>query len=1221
MKLRKIAMGVILTLINVVLNAQVNMQDGALGFNLPIYSYADNVTGLALKTDLSYTSGNGLKVNQVSNAIGTGWELVGIPVISRIVNGLPDDQIEKAGTVFDTTRYPPGYLYNNKSIALGCPAALNKYPIFNEQHVWYDDDNRTIADRELDHFQILLNGRTTAFVINKDLQTVLLDDSRLRINIITGNEITSSQIRTSIKEFDVTDESGIKYIFSEQEICRLYKANPIFTTGIFTKDSDIPLSQRPYVTVAWCVSKIIDLKSGRSISFTYNTTAYKYENFDDLKTEFKICDNPQPTSCYGLEIPITDPANHSYTIYTSSTQGILKRTEIQKKEISTISFPDGFSINFNYLDARLDLAGTNSLSNVMIRDNKQSLISSINLTHSYFIKNQVSIPVTPDEKQWSRLCLTTIQRTGAGNISENPWKFNYYLGSNNTEDFVAPYFFQAKDPWGYYNGSYSGVPTDRFLATSLNGSATFQDLYQWPKVCLYNQAHDYFGGIEIIYNVKSNYARNGLLKGITNPFGGTTEYQYEQNYYAVQSGDDMDSYDRLANGDIAIGGVHLSKITEKTDNNTSHDIITEYQYTDDQGRSSLWGAEALKFTTKQKSYWEAADKYFTGYGCSYHYTNPGNATTTTFANDKFAVFAHLTFAGLWHNLGKKTNEDLQRQQGEQSRPKDYDDKARQQYLVNLVAHYVAGILISCLPDPPNKSETHFTRFYNYVNNNLLPYQYGRVIQKIYSGSNMQSGKTVYEFTSPTDFPLILPDKVASFNSRPRGYDWMYGLPKSIKYYDNSSALVKSIENEYALKKADVQDPKTQSCNCESYYQGSLRADAWNTENTFNEFTTTNTVDNGFTRLKVDFYNLVTGHPELTKSTEKLYDHSGQALTNVVNYTYDPVNNLLASQNTVNSKGTVKENRNYYLEDYDLSAPANSVLNQMKNDHLLNVPISSETWQTKPGGTPEMLSCAATEYGISASGSYRPVKTYAFQNDKPIPQNIIGLFNPLMLVRNNTYIKPVTQFSYGQYFGEPVETTDIEGGRRTSVIFGTTDRVPIASVANASINEVAYSSFELDGGWYTGGWSIVNAEILKEPSPTGDYCLRLFNGSTATAPFPIMKDYKLSFWASSSSFNISGNPGPRIVGPTISGWTYFEFDLPPLSSYITITGNCKMDELRLYPKNASMTTTTYLAGIGKTSECDINNRITYYEYDGLGRITKVLDAYHNILKTYEYHFKN
>ena len=50
----------------------------------------------------------------------------------------------------------------------------------------------------------------------------------------------------------------------------------------------------------------------------------------------------------------------------------------------------------------------------------------------------------------------------------------------------------------------------------------------------------------------------------------------------------------------------------------------------------------------------------------------------------------------------------------------------------------------------------------------------------------------------------------------------------------------------------------------------------------------------------------------------------------------------------------------------------------------------------------------------------------------------------------------------------------------------------------------------------------------------------------------------------------------------------------------------LDELRLYPKDAQMITTAYDPKVGKTAECDENNRITYYEYDGLGRLVYVKD---------------
>jgi hypothetical protein len=97
--------------------------------------------------------------------------------------------------------------------------------------------------------------------------------------------------------------------------------------------------------------------------------------------------------------------------------------------------------------------------------------------------------------------------------------------------------------------------------------------------------------------------------------------------------------------------------------------------------------------------------------------------------------------------------------------------------------------------------------------------------------------------------------------------------------------------------------------------------------------------------------------------------------------------------------------------------------------------------------------------------------------------------------------------------------------------------------------------------------------------------------------------------------------PTKWGPTINGWRYCEFtlDLGELSNFY-ISGNGLIDELRLHPVNARMTTYCYEPGIGKTEECDETNRIAYYEYDRLGRLIGVRDQFRNLIKAYEYNYK-
>lgn len=57
----------------------------------------------------------------------------------------------------------------------------------------------------------------------------------------------------------------------------------------------------------------------------------------------------------------------------------------------------------------------------------------------------------------------------------------------------------------------------------------------------------------------------------------------------------------------------------------------------------------------------------------------------------------------------------------------------------------------------------------------------------------------------------------------------------------------------------------------------------------------------------------------------------------------------------------------------------------------------------------------------------------------------------------------------------------------------------------------------------------------------------------------------------------------------------------------------IDELRLYPSNASMTTYTYEPLLGISSMCDSRNNIIYYDYDAMGRLQHTRDFDGNIVQ--------
>lgn len=161
--------------------------------------------------------------------------------------------------------------------------------------------------------------------------------------------------------------------------------------------------------------------------------------------------------------------------------------------------------------------------------------------------------------------------------------------------------------------------------------------------------------------------------------------------------------------------------------------------------------------------------------------------------------------------------------------------------------------------------------------------------------------------------------------------------------------------------------------------------------------------------------------------------------------------------------------------------------------------------------------------------------------------------------------------------------------KLSYIWGYDGQYPIAGATNALQKDIFHTSFEdADGN------SSVGDAKTGEKSRTGGYSKSLTGLTNG--------NYSLVYWQKSG-----GNWSLQSSVVTVSGGSYT----------ITLTG--QVDEVRFYPVGAQMTTYTYQPLVGMISQTDINNRITYYEYDPLGRLTLVRDQDKNILKKVCYNY--
>lgn len=139
--------------------------------------------------------------------------------------------------------------------------------------------------------------------------------------------------------------------------------------------------------------------------------------------------------------------------------------------------------------------------------------------------------------------------------------------------------------------------------------------------------------------------------------------------------------------------------------------------------------------------------------------------------------------------------------------------------------------------------------------------------------------------------------------------------------------------------------------------------------------------------------------------------------------------------------------------------------------------------------------------------------------------------------------------------------------------------------------------------------------------TGVSSYNLTNGALTKGGLTAANSYVVSYWTKNASpLSITGTvSGYPLKGATNNGWTYYEHRVTGQTT-VTLSGTGNIDEVRLYPVGALMTSYTYDPLVGVKSINDARNQISYYEYDGFQRLMNVKDKDGNIIKHMDYHYQ-
>lgn len=1169
MKKGSILFLIVVLLSNLTISAQVNLQTGAAEYSLPLYSYTDPANRIGTGITLHYMSGNGLKVNDIPSSVGAGWELQCGGFIQRIQHGEPDDQkryTEMAYTDLGTlgaypsgnyvnNYYPNGYIYSEYDPTVWINNGGGYTPVFEYFQRKYLPKPEYMADLEQDIFAFNFNGRTGQFVISKPQNGVseikTLYDSKLKIQKIDGDLNNTNNIRTTISEFQITDENGIKYIFKDAELSQLctYDQNEAYDPDGLpysgpsyqmyyqgTYPSSNPnlrvvrsTTKNAFVKNKWYLSEIVNPLTGVKIIFEYEDYQIDIEglrtgqyNNADSRTEFSVV--------------------------RSRIIGTCKRLKKIKSSLSEI-------VEFNYYSsARIDIPADKSLINIDIRYGGQSKMKW-EFEMGYFVKNLIrplNYSFTTEDKAWSRLCLQSLKRTGTDGISEPPYVFSYYLTSGGFyTSYVPPLFSFYTDAWGYFNPAMFTQFGDQ-LYHAYGGN-------ELPKYVYVNRTD---GGLKLRPTIES---KNGILKSVRNTLGGTLEYEYELNYFYGVS----DIY-------YGTGGVRVNKTNFNDDINGSTQI-KEYKYLKEDGvTTSGWGGsdgQISQISSLLKVYKKCGDQKYVGM------VNK-EVSSTLRQNVRLDPEIGLSFK----------------------------EGTINQLLWGIIASIIADLL------SPNSAEyTATERNSNmYASHNIIPFQYSRVevINKMLSGT---AGKTVYEFTSPDEantlFDIDFPTLSTPFSSKQRYASWLYGLPKKITIYDKDNNIIRKVENEYTPYK----------------YFHTTASQKWvANKRTFDCYTLPSN-GTGTTEIDHDVYYPICGRVELTRT--KLYEcnSNGECNPVITDYSYSSNNYLVNKIAATNSKGELIETETKYPGDYTI-AGVMQIMQQ--NYNYINFPVATQTFITK-GLDKYLLSGNVSNFSAVPGGDIKTIGTYSAKMVEPVLSTSVA-FNSNQLIPNTTYYEENGTITYNAN-GNPVQTTSDKG--KVSNIYDYDNKLSIATIINASNTDVAYTSFEADG---KGGWDFNFQDVSEEFSPTGKKCFKSVfgnTGATISRSIDNTKKYTLSFWRKGDNPVMTGATYTlkKTYANTGTGYTYYEYEVTSGTS-VNIAGRTgtslfdyvyyvfNLDEIRLYPTEARMSTATYDPLFGKTSECDENGRITYTEYDNLGKLKLVRDQHRNVIKAYEYNYK-
>ncbi len=1186
---------------------------GVADITIPIYTIDEG--NLTWPVSIKYHSG-GIKVKEDASEVGLGWALCGGGTIVSVTRGKPDFPV---GFLNDHTSMPdpPSMITGKKSPLMSVSERyylwdsdkkvfpynstenptivtavtglnLTKNGADKEYYFYFnfgqDPHNAVAPDFSSDLYIITIGEKSYKFIFDNSFKPVVLGDGSIKIELIENGNYPN---------WKVTDEQGIQYYF---------------TQGQFYYASNSPINEaNPNYGLqnlnTWHLTKVKSPIYGE-LNFTY-----QYENKKFIKPLPALSE----TYLVGMISPytqqITDKVTPSYSLY-------------EQVYLDKIHFSSGY-MRFIYSSDRLDLQGAKRLTAVEVRqrggddklvrkvkfDNSSYFVSTLGTLGNIEFRNahlQIKNAYPQyDDNMTKRLRLNSVSEVDpAGLAVERKHTFSY-----NDKLELPSKLSLSIDHWGYYNGANNNM----LLPPSNVRLSIFPTSQYYPGA-----------------NRNANPANMQacVLTSIKYPTGGSSSFKYETNQYKRIDAEIIfkEEYSSLykawgsseinispgfvdASGNFTVGSEWNGKklVIESFNSSNMPRPYPSGSFLEIVLRRNNYVLKRIPLASNGNLTERLVDSSFVlepgNYNISYE-----SAPSSFFNSLQIRRQLYIPKASWTSQQVEKTYYvgGLRISQSE-----SFDPVSGKSMVKNYA--YFDGVRDA---DPIYESSEGDGSWVNY---------WEGMIKEHNSAHMYRHGHSIYNFSDGRSSPYYGYEKVLVTEQSSEGesgaMEYLYHAEPSLNI--NTMLLRGGLTSMGIANPVPAPIPEIPSgfrgkLKEENYYK--YAGKDYGEENYYKyagknyslvrkkkyHYTDENVetvwqmlFNQGLSKLLTQasqLFNIYAHHfaipinrNMLKKVEDFSLDDSGNSIVTSQEYQYDKTNGhyQVIKLKTETSKGDILITNYKYPQDYTPLADVAGLDSRSQGIKLLQ-----QTHVVKPVETyKEMM----TKGG---SGSkYSSGLLYTYNTDLPTVKEVLALEPTTPLASFSASSVNGGAFLFDDLYDVRIQFHKYKEGRLLeqsfksgpvrSYVWGYSNIFPVAEVINARQEQIYYNGFEEDPN---------SSSDVKAKAGT-----KYINGFEFVPPsgFTPALNSRLSYW-----------------GLENGKWVYHEQEYS--GGVVTLSGN--VDEVRIHPAGAQMTTYAYDPLVGMTSATDTNGQTTYYEYDTFGRLYLVKDSEGNILKKYEYHFQ-